>query len=93
LDLSDVQEAMIPAAREILSRGLTLGRGKKALTIAAISIALEKTGNNQSGAARLLAIPQPTISQAVDREEFLARFRQNENGRFGHKKKDSVDEK
>jgi transcriptional regulator with PAS, ATPase and Fis domain len=87
LDLSEVQEAMLPAAREFLSRGLTLGRGKQALTVAAISIALEKTGNNQSSAARLLNISQPTISEAVDREEFLARFRNSDTGRFGHKKK------
>jgi hypothetical protein len=88
LDLSEVQEAMIPAAKEFLSRGLTLGRGKRALTIAAIGVALERTGNNQTAAARLLAISQPAISEAVDSEEALARFRHPENGRFGHKKKD-----
>jgi hypothetical protein len=77
LDLSEVheaQEAMLPAARELIKRGLTLGKGKKALAVAAMCAALEETGNNQSAAARLLAISQGTISVAVTREPLLSRF-------------------
>lgn len=78
MSLSEVHQALVPGAREILKRGLTLNEGKNALTVAAISVALEEE-NNQKRAARRLGLTAPNVNQIVHREESLARFRKKQD--------------
>lgn len=74
MDLSEVQKAMIPGAKEVLKTGIGLDAGKEAFLLTAISVALEESGNNQSLAARRLGVSQSYISMAVNGKS-LVRFR------------------
>jgi hypothetical protein len=73
LDL-DLQNIMVPGAKEILKRGLTLGAGQKALKLAALTLALEEE-NNQRRAGRRLGLTPQAVAMTIEREESLARFR------------------
>jgi DNA-binding NtrC family response regulator len=74
LDLSEVQKAMVPGAKEVLKTGIGLDAGKEAFLLTTISVALEESGGNQNLAARKLGISQSYISQAVNGKT-LVRFR------------------
>lgn len=74
MDLSEVQKAMVPGAKEVLKTGIGLDAGKEAFLLTAISVALEESGNNQNLAARKLGVSQSYISQAVNGKT-LTRFR------------------
>lgn len=72
----ELQQVMVPGAKEMLRRGLTLGAGQKALKLAALTLALEEE-KNQRRAARRLGITPQAVSWTVQREESLARFRES----------------
>jgi hypothetical protein len=74
LNLSEVQQAMVPGVKEVLKRGLGLDAGREAFTLTAISVALEESGNDQTVAARKLGITQSYVSQAISGKA-LTRFR------------------
>jgi hypothetical protein len=66
LDLSEVQKAMVPAAKEVLRSGIGLSAGKEAFLVATIKIALDESDNNQNLAARKLGISQSYVSNVVN---------------------------
>ena len=65
MDLSEVQEAMVPGAREALKRGISLNEAREAFTLTCIGVALEESGNVGAVAARRLGVTPGLISQAI----------------------------
>ena len=74
MDLTEVQQAMIPGAKEVLRTGIGKDAGTEAFILTLISVALEESNNNQSLAARRLGVSQSFISQAVNFKQ-LIRYR------------------
>jgi transcriptional regulator with GAF, ATPase, and Fis domain len=65
LDLSEVQVAMVPGAREAIKRGISLNEAREAFTLTCIDVALEESGQVQAVAARRLGVNPSLINQAL----------------------------
>lgn len=74
MDLSEVQKAMVPGAKEVLRSGIGKNAGVEAFLLTLISVALDESQNVQSVAARKLGVSQSFISQAVNGKQ-LIRYR------------------
>lgn len=74
MDLTEVQKAMVPGAREALKRGLSLEQAREDFTLTLIGASLEESGNVQAVAARRLGVNPSLINQAVSGKVY-ARFR------------------
>lgn len=79
MELTDVQKAMIPGAREVLKHGIGYHLGGDQFLITLISVALEESDNVQAVAARKLGVVPSFINQVLSGRS-LARARKNTRG-------------
>lgn len=77
MDLSEVQVAMVPGAREALKRGISLDEAREAFTLTCIDVAIKESGNVNAVAARRLGVTPGLISQALSGRVY-ARFRKKD---------------
>jgi hypothetical protein len=65
LDLSDVQKAMVPGAREALKAGLAMEEARESFILTLVDVALQESGQVQAIAARRLGVNPSLINQAL----------------------------
>lgn len=80
MDLSDVQKAMVPGAREALKAGLAMEEARESFILTLVDVALQESGQVQSIAARRLGVNPSLISQALSGKVY-SQFRKQKSGR------------
>jgi hypothetical protein len=65
LDLTEVQKAMVPGAREALKAGLAMEEARESFILTLVDVALQESGQVQAIAARRLGVNPSLINQAL----------------------------
>jgi hypothetical protein len=81
LDLTDVQKAMVPGAREALKAGLAMEEARESFILTLFDLAVQESGGEKAIAARRLGVSPGLVNQALSGKTYTRFRRKQKNGR------------